>query len=62
MIDIQSATAEIRPRIKEEDERRRRKKKKPQYENIMAALFHKIKKYHKTTRNTFGQKYCNSTQ
>jgi len=35
MVDIQSATAEIR-RLKKEA-RRRRKKKKPQDENIMSA-------------------------
>jgi len=41
MVDIQSATAEIRRGKTEEKERRKKKKKKPQNENIMACLIPK---------------------
>jgi len=37
MVDIQSATAEIRREKKIERKKERRKKKKPQDENIMSA-------------------------
>ena len=41
MVDIQSATAEIRRGLGEEKRRKKEERKKPQDENIMACLFHR---------------------
>jgi len=52
MVDIQSATAEIRRRIKKEEDRC-----KSQGKNIMAPLLHRAAIKRKKKKETTGRKY-----